>query len=94
MVNLRCLARGRQAPDLLTEGDASGMHFVKCFVPDLSLTPVGNLCLRACQCCAESRYLLRLAVRAAAAPPRARACRGGRGIAELTGRLEGYSLAG
>ena len=48
----RCMARGgRRAPELLTEGDASGMHGAECFVPYLSLTPVSNLCWRAC--CAE-----------------------------------------
>ena len=48
---------GRRAPELLTEGDASGMHGAECFVPYLSLTPVSNLCWRAC--CAE--YFLRTA---------------------------------
>ena len=48
----RCMARGgRRAPELLTEGDASGMHGAECFVPYLSLTPVSNPCWRAC--CAE-----------------------------------------
>ena len=31
---------GRRAPELLTEGDANGMHGAECFVPDPSLTPV------------------------------------------------------
>ena len=48
---VRMAGGGRRAPELLTEGDASGMHGAECFVPYLSLTPVSNPCWRAC--CAE-----------------------------------------